>query len=75
VTLDRSILMIGEITKYIEERIIKYNSLPWRMKINAIIIDKNKLLSHGWRSFIATPSKISHSKSTFGRNLNELNTC
>jgi hypothetical protein len=46
---DNSILTLGEIASYIEEEIKRHDLLPWRMKIYAIIIDKNKVLSHGWR--------------------------
>jgi hypothetical protein len=49
---DNSILTIGEITSYIEEEIKRHDLLPWRMKIYAIIIDKNKVLSYGWRDHL-----------------------
>lgn len=47
--LGNAYLAFSDISYYIKEKIEKEDVIPWRMKINARVIDRNKVLSSGWR--------------------------
>jgi hypothetical protein len=59
---DNSVWKIGEINDYINEQVKKQDLLQWRMKINARIIDKNKVLGRDWRYNFLEHLKKSASK-------------
>lgn len=41
---------ISDIAFFVKSEIEKYDLLPWRTKIDAVIINKNRVLSSNWRS-------------------------
>lgn len=50
---------LADIAYYVKEQIEKENIIPWRMKLNARVIDKNKVLASGWKFKL-----LSHLKSS-----------